>query len=835
MLEKVIDMDTGKYSAVSDSILYVVRLSVRIEAYVLFLAKNVMFHEDQADKNTRDKSGLGFAVYNGSDFEGTVRGLECNRTVIADALVCQKELRTLLDDKVFKIIARWIKLSKAEGKMKQACMLHANLAYLYRNVEAEDLTPRVVFSHLASQIFIFNNYKYDIDLDLSKTSKEKLDRIQIEESIRDELGVPQVELFDMFQRNRYKILRWLNSNPGQRDQVMDGIVQLVEEGMHAKYRNMISNGSESERVIRNWVQVEHEGLDFKGRFALDNEHDPSRFTRGLSKKARTNYEEWLREVTTMAVNTEINVQLGEFTIKKNATRPLEDDMKEHPDFVANFESSQLHADIVQCADVKITQNRRWVRLIGLGVDLQLWNADTREYMHPNKVHYDAVDSPWVRDIIDLWKNRLMPNLELYASKQNLDNEYVCVLYGTAHAEPDDEEHLDTLKEIVVYRYPRMLCIYNIKEHGRRLYRSLTFCSDTNFSMHALKTENLNMGDRMYQVCGDPTILNERKSSMVIFRDTSQDPTTEEHLTSGRRMSAVEITAMKERRASLIKEGGPVVSLDYVNMAKFVPTEMLHGLLPAVLLERYLFWQSEDESLTGYLLPGAKVQSRSIVKISLNKKGPIDSSGMGLSAADARVVRVPCKELSEVEKEKTAVPDHVLQYSTVIDSRKPQMFLLNVLKVLEGFIPKITPEDGPPVKTGDLSDFEGEAVSNHALVRLMLRLESVANILLWTYSDPALGNPLSIDIIELPRLHLTFKKKSTTNGLVQYVCVEQSGTYIAPIADCRRFSSLIESLPRCILLENEDKEYFVLQPAQAKPMLIKVRGNASDLPLSDGFN
>ena len=29
MLEKVIDMDTGKYSAVSDAILYVVRLSVR--------------------------------------------------------------------------------------------------------------------------------------------------------------------------------------------------------------------------------------------------------------------------------------------------------------------------------------------------------------------------------------------------------------------------------------------------------------------------------------------------------------------------------------------------------------------------------------------------------------------------------------------------------------------------------------------------------------------------------------------------------------------------------------------------------------------------------------
>ena len=69
---------------------------------------------------------------------------------------------------------------------------------------------------------------------------------------------------------------------------------------------------------------------------------------------------------------------------------------------------------------------------------------------------------------------------------------------------------------------------------------------------------------------------------------------------------------------------------------------------------------------------------------------------------------------------------------------------------------------------------------HALKRLMLRLESVANIQLWSYSDPALGNPLSVDVIELPRLLLTFKKKISTNGTVRYMCQEQTGTYIAPV-------------------------------------------------------
>ena len=45
-------------------------------------------------------------------------------------------------------------------------MLHAHLAFIYRNVDVEQLNQRVVFSLLASQIFLFNYFKYDVDLEL---------------------------------------------------------------------------------------------------------------------------------------------------------------------------------------------------------------------------------------------------------------------------------------------------------------------------------------------------------------------------------------------------------------------------------------------------------------------------------------------------------------------------------------------------------------------------------------------------------------------------------------------------------------------------------------------
>ena len=47
MLEKAIDMDSGRYSDLSESILYVTRLAIRVEGYLLFLVRNKKFHSGE--------------------------------------------------------------------------------------------------------------------------------------------------------------------------------------------------------------------------------------------------------------------------------------------------------------------------------------------------------------------------------------------------------------------------------------------------------------------------------------------------------------------------------------------------------------------------------------------------------------------------------------------------------------------------------------------------------------------------------------------------------------------------------------------------------------------
>ena len=132
-----------------------------------------------------------------------------------------------------------------------------------------------------------------------------------------------------------------------------------------------------------------------GRFVPDVEHDNEKFLLNLSDATKHNFEEWLRETTTLSVNTEINIQLGEFTVRKNITKPCDESMTSDRDFISAFSSLKIN-DIIQCADVKNTIFRKWVRLVGLGYDIQHWTPDTRRPAPPVKSTYDSCTTKWIK-------------------------------------------------------------------------------------------------------------------------------------------------------------------------------------------------------------------------------------------------------------------------------------------------------------------------------------------------------------------------------------------------------------------------------------------------------
>lgn len=389
-------------------------------------------------------------------------------------MVSQSDLRHILDEKVFKIIARWIKRCKQKGRMKDACMLHAHLSLIYSNITLDELDARTVFTMLACQIFLFNNYKYDLDIEGPGSVRSKN-----EEKINSDLIIPQVELFDMFQRNRVKILNWLKANPELRNIVMDGIVQLVEEGNNVDF----DNANKEMHAEKNWISIEQKGLHFGGRYVPENEYDPSRFDSGLSQEARINFEAWLREITTLAVNTEINVQLGEFTIKKNLTMPIDEEFMKRDEFKYVFDTGKsTNADIIQCAEVQNTTNRKWVRLVGMGNDLQLWTPDLRIPVIDYTKKYELCKEEWLLNILEPWRAIVLPNVPLFLPNDNITfaNKVLLAGYVQIPTEKNAEGVMQytngSLKEIVVYRYPPVFHIYNVVEFGRRWFRTMIFSS-----------------------------------------------------------------------------------------------------------------------------------------------------------------------------------------------------------------------------------------------------------------------------------------------------------------------------------------------------------------------
>ncbi len=79
-----------------------------------------------------------------------------------------------------------------------------------------------------------------------------------------------------------------------------------------------------------------------GRYVPDTE--ASQLAAAIQPRPAEMFEQWLRRVTTTAVDTEVNVQFGEFTLKKHAVRSLDHRLRRLPDFVDIFgpPSSEQH-------------------------------------------------------------------------------------------------------------------------------------------------------------------------------------------------------------------------------------------------------------------------------------------------------------------------------------------------------------------------------------------------------------------------------------------------------------------------------------------------------------
>ena len=203
---------------------------------------------------------------------------------------------------------------------------------------------------------------------------------------------------------------------------------------------------------------------------------------------------------------------------------------------------------------------------------------------------------------------------------------------------------------------------------------------------------------------------------------------------------------------------------------FLPPRLLYGLMPTVLLEGFDIWQNGDDSLSGYMRQahgGASVlngSDRSELRVRLFRSDASRGASPQqhtLAECNAIIQRVAIHDHessdgdlleSESDGDSSGVSTAGLAALSSVDASKPVMTLLNLL---------LAPA--------------GSALRR--LARLLLRLEDLSHVLVWSLGEAARDDAdCSIDLVELPRLNLTFRSKVEA-GSVQLYCEQHEGFFI----------------------------------------------------------
>jgi hypothetical protein len=694
------------------------------------------------------------------------RGLETLDNMKVETAL--KTIRGILDAQAIPTLEYWIDPSRGKDT-DIGNLTHAHLLYIFKNYDYVDLDYRAVSILMSSQVYLtinhrFSNKVYD-DLQDSAHPTHPPPSIQIAQS----------EIFDIIQSHRYNLLRFIRENPKDGDRAMEAVVRIAT-----------GTGTRDQTDVekqRHWQSIGH--ATCYGRFVPDTEDENLRDGSYRIPKPGQTFEQWMLYVTTKAVGIEVNVQLSDFTLQNHKMALLDPHIMEDPDFAETRHSALRDANDVACAEVMHTTNRYWWRLVGRRYDVLSWAPDQRNYYDITGVRNPRYsrkfpnnlrgDEKWIIDILKDKLPLILPGVTLYMPNDDQADEPFVILSGwIENKKAENSIVTHTLKEVVLWQHPPVISVFNVVEYGRRHIRVLEYTSNLSVCLHEVNI-------------GEP--YPDRVSGIL-------------SLSAGVPMTTVAPAPSLLVTRALNSE---------IGTQTYVPHRFLAGLMPSSLVEKYVFWQSEDDNIIGYEkiekkgdgednfesdeeIPklGSDEAPSTRLKITLSKTG-FDASGFCNSEAEALIQRIPVVGLDQ-ETER-------------VDPNRPTLTLLNVLSANPSSLLK---------RVG----------------MLLSRLDNLAHVLVWSATKVKTAHePCGIDLIELPRVNLSFKSKDfkSIDGDVEHRLYsnDYNGLYIATSNEAREIAEkLLGGISHFIVLQNADNDLFVLIPSCALPR--RLHGDGSHL-------
>ena len=320
ILIQAIEMDTGTYNTTtSEILLYVVRLIIRVESFMNLILERAALDDEEDllsddeetnettvleekkekkqenDTNetneTNDKKNDNNCNDNNDKYFTSAccaRGLSVPivETVTGESILkdpvdvlrhAKSKLRNLLDHRVMYILERWCNNAMKSRNMIVAAKLHTHLAYIQKNKKYDEYSGMSISILLISQMFLTSRVNFDTMMESAPGSKTKEEKEE-NNAIVHQLGLPQTEIFDLFQSTRNIILKYLRHHPLQKNKILESVVRVVT--LTGTRNNSHDNDTTEDRgdidSNREWIELsslnKYGLIHCDGRYVPTTEH-----------------------------------------------------------------------------------------------------------------------------------------------------------------------------------------------------------------------------------------------------------------------------------------------------------------------------------------------------------------------------------------------------------------------------------------------------------------------------------------------------------------------------------------------------------------------------------
>ncbi|CAE7723402.1 unnamed protein product [Symbiodinium sp. CCMP2456] len=468
------------------------------------------------------------------------------------------------------------------------------------------------------------------------------------------LGVGEFELFDVFERWRTPLASWLRAHPKEAAVAMENVERVVTCKGTADITLPDAN--------RSWREMPNEPGNWASRPVTEGSQEQA--VPGES------YREWLlrtyHQASQGGADIVVSVNQGRYHCRDAGLQLLPEHALRSPHLLEACGNLE-HMQVVLREE---TLHRTCYELVGQNLEVHCWDAERLdenglpEWLNTRNLQKVGDKPAWLAEVLEPLLAKLeLGDMVLYyqASKQDKPAFPDAWLLGV----PKESQSL--IKEIAVWRSPAYTEMYDLVSRGRHVHRKLVFTSDMVWSFHSPSGKELPM-------------YSSPNAGWSLGKGSVLAP-------SGRGSGSVRIFRTSGSHGQ----------------EEYIPQDILQGLLPDALLDRYKFWRSQEA--TGELLVG---EERDVAD----------------QPTELRVKMTPVKTLKRE-------PGHSTQgaFEAALATVERRRLL------------------------GQEPEFLVNAKSGMCgLTNLLTRLENLSHILVWSRSADGAGG---VHRVEMPRLMLSF--------------------------------------------------------------------------------